>query len=286
MEPTINRDLIPLDKSWIIRMGILDIVHGHKDIQSFLESQENLGDDLVALKRASELWTGNKPIDVGESGTLYRFLLFASWKLGLKKQFITRGTLRDRHVANDPTIVNLSLHELLKLDKGTSQWASAAVLLGNEEKIPNPPYKLQVTYAAVEQWNEKRKAGKVWGPRYDQTIERQAEVFLKLLAGQHPAFIPEQAEDYCFARTFGYITQEEGDRRWPALRNHESDRIAEMDAVLDAAIKGKAIDSRDHRVVQAISLWGIINHIPLKITHPESVSKTWPQFWAFLDSVK
>ena len=27
---------IPLDKSWVIRMGFLDLTHGYKDIVSFL----------------------------------------------------------------------------------------------------------------------------------------------------------------------------------------------------------------------------------------------------------
>ena len=72
---------IPLDKSWINRMGVLDLVYGYKDIIDFLDKQENLNDDLLALKRAIKEWGNNQVIDVGESGTLYISLKFAVWTL-------------------------------------------------------------------------------------------------------------------------------------------------------------------------------------------------------------
>ena len=50
------KDYIPLDKSWIIRMGVLDIIQGYDDITSFLDSQDNLGGDLKALRRVVESW--------------------------------------------------------------------------------------------------------------------------------------------------------------------------------------------------------------------------------------
>src|SRR3989344_4471163 len=84
---------LPLNKSWINRMGVLDMLHGYPEIHEFLSKQKDLGDDLLALKRAVDIWDTEMPIDVGESGTLYRILRFASWKLGLNKKFITRGTL-------------------------------------------------------------------------------------------------------------------------------------------------------------------------------------------------
>ena len=72
------KKFIPLDKSSIIGMGLLDIINGYKDIETFLGQQKILSENLLALKRASELWRTNEPIDVGESGTLYRLLQFAS----------------------------------------------------------------------------------------------------------------------------------------------------------------------------------------------------------------
>ena len=64
-------------------MGVLDIINGYSDIDLFLNLQKNLNDDLLSLKRCSLDWKTKKEIDVGESGTLYRFLKFISWKKGL-----------------------------------------------------------------------------------------------------------------------------------------------------------------------------------------------------------
>ncbi len=278
--------LIPLDKSWIIRMGILDLVNGRTDIINFLDEQSQLGDDLEALKNVAKIWGGDEPVDVGESGTLYRLLQFASWKLGLNKKFIKRGTLNDRKINSDPSIVNLNTQQLLELDNGTSQWATAAVLLGNPERLPNPPYKLKLTYDAVADWHAKRQQGRMWSIRHDATIKAQADAFIQLSRGAGVVFKPEQAEDYCFARVFGFISKEEGELRWPSLKGHESNRIEEMETVIAQAEQGLPIESRDHRVVQAMAMWGAVNNKPITFTHPESVNKSWPQFWEFLKQSK
>lgn len=279
----IKRGYIPLDKSWIIRMGVLDLLNGYEDSIQFIKEQEQLGDDLKALYKASLAWKSDGPIDVGKSGTLYRFLRFASWKLGLDKEFILHGSLKQREICDNPEIVNYSLDELLKLDNGTSQWASASILFGSKERIPNPPYKLRLSYEAVSYWKEQRKKGQCWEPRYDETILRQAITFLELLKKGETSFIPQQPEDYCFARAFGLITKEGGESRWSSLRGHESNRITEMERVLYDTGLGKEIDSTDHRVVQAIAMLQKVKGKDIKVKHPEAVKKSWPQFWKFLN---
>lgn len=279
----INKGYIPLDKSWIIRIGVLDILNGKDDIIKFLEQQKELSDDLQALYKALVAWNTNEPIDVGESGTLYRFLRFASWKLGLNKNFILHGTLKTRNISDNPEIVNCSLKELLKLDNGTSQWASASVLLGNKEIIDNTPYKLELTYEAVNHWNKQREENKCWTICYDETILKQAIAFLELLKDKKSDFIPKQSEDYCFARAFGYITKEDGKSKWPSLVGHESNRIEEMEKMLNYAESGKNIESKDHRIIQAIAMRQKVNSRNVNIRYPESVNKSWPQFWRFLD---
>ncbi len=280
----IDPKYIPLDKSWINRMGILDIVNGYDDIEKFLAKEESLGDDLLALKRAALNWRTDAPIDVGESGTLYRLLKFASWKLGLNKKFITRGTLPERPITDDPKIINLSQSELLKLDQRTSQWASAAVLLGDTKRLADAPFKLKLAYEAVEYWNKQREEGKTWEPRYDQTILKQAEAYLKLLTGERADFVPEQSEDFCFAYAFGYVGAEEGNKRWPNLKGNETDRTVEMERVMKDAREGREININDHRAVQAAAMWGKVNHVEVRFSHPEAVNKSWPQFWDFLKS--
>ncbi|MFZ2484628.1 MAG: hypothetical protein WAX80_02970 [Minisyncoccia bacterium] len=282
----IDKKYIPLDKSWIIRMGVLDMVNGYDDIQKFLSKQDNLSDDLLALKRAVEAWKSDELIDVGESGTLYRLLKFASWKLGLNKKFITHGTLSERKITDDPSIVNLPQERLLELDNGTSQWATAAVLLGDGERLSSPPFKLALTYEAIDDWKQKRSKGLMWEPRYDETILNQSQTYLELLRGNKPKFVAKQAEDFCFAYTFGYMTAEEGEKRWPALRGHESDRVLEIQEMLSVAKEGREVSSKDHRVIQAIAMWGKVNNKPINILYPESVNKSWPQFWDFLASAQ
>jgi len=280
------KKFIPLNKSWINRMGILDMIHGYPDIKEFLATQTDLGDDLIALKRALEVWNTDEPIDVGESGTLYRILQFASWKLGLDKKFITRGTLTERikrgAITQDPNIVNLSIGELLNLPEKTTQWATASVLLGNPERLPDAEHHLAMTFEAVDHWKEKRAQGAKWEIKYDATIQAQAEAFLQMTKGLKLAFLAVQGEDYCFARAFGYISKEEGEARWPKLHGHETDRLEEMERVIVLTESGTPIDSKDHRVVQAMAMWGIINKKELIFTHPEVVNKSWPLFWDFI----
>lgn len=73
---------IPYDKSWMIRMGLLDMAHGYDDINRLLDAEPEgtLGTDLQALNRATKQWRAGNEIDVGESGTLYRILQFAAWR--------------------------------------------------------------------------------------------------------------------------------------------------------------------------------------------------------------
>lgn len=256
-------------------MGLLDMVHGYDDINRLLDAEPEgtLGTDLQALNRATKQWRAGDEIDVGESGTLYRFLQFAAWKAGRDVRFIKHGTLIDRPIANDPAIIDMPIADLLKLDNGTSQWASAAVLLGNTEpRLRNPPFKLQATYDAIDHWQAARAAGTMWEARKDETIARQAAAYLGWLATGSMVFIPEQAEDYCFARAFDLITPEEGEARWPALRLHESDRIAGMEEALGQHI----VTSADHRVVQAVAMR---KGSEVSFAYPEAVAKSWPQFW-------
>jgi len=240
------KDYIPLDKSWMIRMGVLDVLNNYFDIISFLHTQREdfLGDDLKDLRRACGAWNSDDPIEL-ESATLYRFIQFASWKLGLNKKLVKKGTLKERPICNDPNIVKLPLEELLKLDECTSQWASASVLCGNQEKIKDSPYKLKLSYEAVDHWNSQR------------------------------------SQD--FARAFGWISKEEGAKRWHSLAGHESNRLEAMEFYIDKLNHGVEIDSKYHRVVQSIAMFAESQHKAVDFTYPNCVNKSWPQFWDFLE---
>ena len=60
----VEKNLIPLDKSWIIRMGFLDVIHGYEDINTFLEKQKDLNDDLLSLKIVCKEWNTQDDIHV------------------------------------------------------------------------------------------------------------------------------------------------------------------------------------------------------------------------------
>jgi hypothetical protein len=277
---------IPLDKSWIIRMGFLDLINCHTDIIGFLDSQQDLGDDLLALKRLANAWHSGTAINIGESGTIFRFLQFYLWKNKLDREIIKQGTLKEREMCNSSEIVEWPLKKLLALDDGTSQWASASVLAGNPERIENPPFKLKLTFDAVEHWNLQRKLGKCWLPQYDKTIEAQAKAFLSFLKTGKMDFQAKQPEDYCFARIFEIISPQEGECSFPSLKGHESNRIQEVEKSLQQSDNNQMVSSKDHRVVQAIVMRQLAQNKPVKIENPDCVSKSWPQFWDFIDYCK
>lgn len=277
---------IPLDKSWIIRMGILDMLNGYDDILSFLEKQTDLGGDIAALKRVVEKWDTDEPLDVGEGGTLYRFIKFILWKQGKHREIIKRGTLKNREICDNPEIVNWPLNKLLTLDGGTSQWANISVLLGNVDKLDNAPLHLKLTQDALKHWNEQRVREQSWIPMPDGRIKKQAEAFVMFLRIGSMDFKPDNPEDYCFSRAFNIVTKEEGEKRWPHIIHHESNRLEEMEEQLDNYHQGSPIDSKDHRVIQAIVMKALAEDKGITVVHKDVVNKTWPKFWDYIEYCK
>jgi hypothetical protein len=293
-------DFILLDKSWIIRMGIQDLFRGYSDIVDFLKNQKDLGGDLEALGRVARDWNGKGPLNVGESGTIYRFVRFYLWQDESARELITEGTLTKRakeKICDNSDLVHWSSERLGKLDEGTTQWQTMAYLLRDRIKVNNPKYKLQVTYDAVEHWENARAHGEVWQPRKDPTLFNQAMVFLKKLNKLPLEWIPEQAEDYCFARAFGYadensLNSPEGKRMFESVRGHEVQRVNDMNELLQQIRTGERISSKDHRGVQSAAMLIktleptlISESIRIRFDNPSCVSKTMPKFWDFMKYV-
>lgn len=46
------------------------------------------------------------------------------------------------------------------------------------------------------------------------------------------------------------------------------------------------VNSKDHRVIQAIAMWGVVNNKNITFSNPNGVNKSWPQFWKFLSIIK
>jgi hypothetical protein len=276
---------IPLDKSWAIRCLCLDIIHGYTDAKSILSGYE-LSDDIENALGACLNWNVSDEIFVGESGTLYRFLKYINIVKKTKKKFIITGTLLNRNISDDKSVVNLGIKDLLTFENNTSQWASAAYLCGVKfDTSMEVPYKLQLTVEAVKHWNERRKAGKAWEPRLDPTIENQAKAFIAMRNGENIDWTPSHSEDYCFARVFGLITSDEGLKRWPNLTNHETNRIDEMENAIKTFECDQTCISKDHRVVQAMTMFALVKGFPITTKHIDAVNKSWPEFWKFIGCV-
>jgi len=280
----IRQKLIPLSKYWSMRLGFLDIINNTKYFIPLIDGRDDIGDDLKAMIRISHEWNEKKEINVGEGGALLRLLQFASWKFGLNKTFVREKTLKDREICNNPDIVNWKLPELLKLDNCTPQWASAAILTGNNEEIPDD-YFLKMSKEALAHYSKIKETGGFCEVRYDETIMKQAIAFIELLKNGKMDFLPAQQDDYCFARAFNLIDREEGERRWHELKGHESNRLDEMEKQLENIENEYKIDSHDHRVIQAIAMLAFSCDEKISFAHPECVSKSWPQFWKFMDFV-
>jgi hypothetical protein len=318
LREALHRGMFPWSKSWLIRLGLLDILHGRRQIEEFLASQPDLSDDLKALARVAQDWRTRHPLRVGESGTIYRYTMYAAEKLGDARIFEPDGSLVNREISKDTAaIVRESQRELLRRDGGTTQWASAAVLLGDPERLPDAEPELRMSYDAYAYWMEQCHAHELdWEPRLDLTIIRQARVFLELLAyrerprevrhdpdytpppqprplvavpAERPRFKPIISEDFALAVALDEMTVEEGARRWPKLSQHESNRLREMPRLLKLMRSydgSQKIDAPpDHRLVMAIAMRANYDGPslgPKDFTNPGCVSKSWPRFWDFV----
>ena len=84
----------------------------------------------------------------------------------------------------------------------------------------------------------------------------------------------------------GLFSPEEGERLFPSIRGHETNRRVEMELGLATTIKNGYIDSKDHRVVQSLYMKGLSEGKFYFVEDKSVVDKTWPQFWNFIDYVK
>jgi len=262
----------PLDKSYCIRMAVLDLLTNRDDTLRFLGKQK---DSELCTDLSSVLWLDARQT---ESATLFRLMTFAAWKFQRPELLMRKeGTLKTRKICDDPTIVTWSQEDLLTLDNGTSQWASAAVICGDERRLDDAPEKLKLTYRVMDDY---RSGKRCYGP--DPTILAQMKATETFVKTGRMEFTPKHSEDYCFARAFGLMSATEGEQRWPSLRGHESDRIEEMEVALKQTLAYRPMTSQDHRVIQAVMM-----AMPdAKAATPECVAKSWPTFWKFMTAVQ
>lgn len=270
--------LLPWHKSLIIRFAFQDLIDGKPERSiAWLEANyTTLGDDLRSLLRSLKQYLAGEDLDVGESGTLLRFWRYFLLVQGDPRMMHVRGTLRRRPVYSNPDVIDMGGDELLLLDGGTSQWASIAALMGRIQKPQRVPGHLQLTYDAIQLWNEAQIDGVMWPARKDHIISEMVEAWLNWRHTGDMRLVVDNAEKALFAERFGLITAREAEWRFPQLVGHESDRIKAMRRY--RRWWWIIVGSRDHRVVQALAMSGK----RCIYLHRRCVSKSWPQFWPFM----
>jgi len=281
------RDLLyftPPDKSKANRRLFLDAMNRKDDtikvVGRMIAKREQLGKDIVAGYLSAGNWNSGEPMNVLESGSVYRYYRFAAWKLGQDRKFVKTGTLVDRKICDDPNIVNYSLKELGKVDKRTSQWQSAAAMMGNIEYLENPPYKFQVTKQVIKDWtlhqNAQEKFGRKirWDLEKDDTILELEKSFLNMIRTGNFVMEPRDSERFCYLNILGDMTPEEGKKRWSSLEGHEENRIIESEKAKRQVIAGERPTSMDHRIQQACGLLQIYRGQKLDV-NMRVIDKTW-----------
>lgn len=268
------REFIPFDKSRAIKFGLKDMGHGVTTTVDELREHPHLGDDLLALVRVSEEWArGETTFHVGESGTLLRGMWWLCQMEGIDAEFVREGTLADRQITLDESLLSMDLDALLQVDGGTSQHASMAILFNYCGDGPNTfyPTKFKETIDLLRDYDKGRS-----GIRLDPTIARHA---MACLTGE---FYPEHSEDACLAIAMGLMTPEEVKERWPQTVHHESNRPYEMDVATWRIRHGKRkIVTKDHRVIQAMAITHGLSPAWFS-NYGYYVSKSWPLFWSFM----
>jgi hypothetical protein len=290
---------VPRDNGWPIRLGFLDVTRGYgsHDVVTYFKKQTDLSGDEKAALAVFSAWSGKGTFDVGESGTIYRLLRFYLWKMGIDREIITHGTLTKRVEEMEATkdIIRWPLKRLLTLENGTSQWATAAILLNNRDVLRENSFYLQKTYDAMKHWSEQRTNSLCWEGRMDPTITTQCQLYFSIMINGDCNLKPKRLGDcdlYCFLRAFDRITTRHGKKIWPQLQNHESNRIETMENALREVFTEETIHSDDHRVVQATAMLLQaqeprldVESIKNRFSNPNCVAKKWPNFWEFMAEV-
>jgi hypothetical protein len=301
------RKFMPLDKCWTIRLGVLDILNGRQDhisneISSWerLHGPKSITKDIKALHACARNWDEQSMVvQVSDCRTLYCFLKYASWKLKDMRSYMIGDDLLIRAPHADPKIVDWDQTKLMTLEGGSTCWASAKVLLGCTHRVFLPPRLLEMTYNAVCTWKASTKRGTgEYGLFGDMILFRQAAAFWDIIhkgkslkvedllpdtqsRSSRPDPLPQ---DYFMLRTFGVINMVEGRKQFPEL-SYRRDRISDMEKQLGNLQMGKPIDTKDHRIIQAITMKSMYDGKAADIIHVDAVEKSWPAFWEFLQHV-
>lgn len=291
------RKYIPLDKSFIIRVVLLDLTRGYREdsVRFFKNNKMPLSDDIITvggIVRDWPAWKFWKDFDGRDSASATRHLQFYLWQTGSRRKIRKNEGLQKRNLTNNPDIVNWPIKELMKLEYGTSQWASAAALFRDKEKVleemrdvEEVPFKLDLTVHTRNYWEGNEASGWGWEPRLDMTIARQMKAYVEFLKYGGAHFKCRQSEDVPFAAILCDYDLEKAKDEYPSLKGHESDRIPEIRKTIKQLEQGLCVDSKDHRIISAAAMRQSLYGKSISVKYPEYISKAWPveQFLGFMN---
>ncbi len=268
--------LLPPEKSWYANLGYLALVEGNPIVIESLRSYGVLlsRDTMDMCASSEQILGGGREITVGEGGAWARKLAYGNAKFGWGLTIIKHGTLVGRPDEFMPELVDATVADLRKLNKGSSQLASAAVLSGNDEPEPDDaPYHLSMAYEARDFWEQWPK-NQLLPLRRDATLRRQTLSWLNWRRTGTFLLDLVQPEDYPIGRVFGVITPEQAlERGWGSLEGHESSRFFSVDDSIDLVAQGLPVPYADHRILQALRFrhgwWPRFDHV-------DAISKSWP----------
>lgn len=264
------KNIIPLSKSVANRLMILSLRDNDESYLKFLESYPSvLPDDIQVCKNVLTHWNYSGWVEVGESRTALIFLKEYARINNVEKLFTTKGTLKNRKLEN------------------TSQITSAKLLCG--EIIPetkDETYHVRLTRKIIQLWNMGERTH-IFN-KIDETIWEQCLAMECIwLKGLESKFQIRSAEDVCLGYFMGKMTLEEIVEKFPSTIDHESNRPVELLKTLIQLKTGKAVSSKDHRVVMAASFYALIHNIEkLYFMFPACVNKSFPLWWDYLGMLK
>jgi hypothetical protein len=266
--PDAVRDLLPTyGKSEIIRWMIGYAAHGGAaetfhaaNVVEAANVEGNHGEDIeAAIRVGRQLQDPEAVLQPGDSRTLLIYTRVHLYLRGIFDREIELSPMQAaRNVEDDPEILGMSLLDSLGLSGGTTQWASALILLQGRDdweikdllaNIPQEQHYMILKSVRIRkellQNIRQHRAFALTAADREQTITDEARhLYTRIVTGRNPLIVPTHSEQAALAVMNGSITLKEAERTFPMLGRHETNRITEIARVMDQEV----IDTPDHRM--------------------------------------
>ena len=259
--------------------------NGTSIVTKFLDKfpYDEMSDDVRACKDALKAWkSGESHIPVRN----FRSLAVATDML------IKQGWDKNKR----ELLMGKELRNRVLYDENSSQKVSAIILTMNDNVMEDRILKRdsidklipQIQNAIVVKniYKDMRVVQSTTIYKEDETISRHFNYYIAKLCGKDVKLEIKSAEDIPLAYMMNEIELSEAEKRFPSLRNHETDRIRELEYQKRRLYIKPSIYSTDHRVVMACAMANNLQEGDFKkIGYDYSVNKSFPKFWEMLEEI-